>query len=66
MSESEAERLARLETRMNQCEELQEVVRSLKETLDMMRGGYKAAYIIMAACGALGGMVAKMLPFGAK
>lgn len=66
MSESEVERLARLEARMDQCMELAVVVSELKSTLDQLRGGYKFAYAMFAIAGAVGGFVMKFIPWGAK
>lgn len=66
MSESEVERLARLETRMDRCDELAAAVIELRSALDMMRGAGKLAYVIMAACGAIGGIIAKLVPWGAR
>ena len=66
MSESEVERLARLETRMDQCMELAAMVAELKSTLDQMRGGTKAVYALFALAGALGGLIAKLVPWGAR
>lgn len=66
MSGSEVERLARLEARMDQCMELAEVVSELKSTLDQLRGGYKFAYAMFAFAGAMGGLIAKIIPWGAK
>jgi len=66
MSESEVERLARLEARMDQCMELAAVVSELKSALDQFKGGYKAAYALMALAGAVGGAVMKFIPWGAK
>ena len=66
MSESEVERLARLEARMDQCMELAIVVSELKSALDQFKGGYRAAYALMALAGVVGGFIAKFVPWGTK
>ena len=66
LSESEVERLARLEARMDQCMELAIVVSELKSALDQFKGGYRAAYALMALAGVVGGFIAKFMPWGAK
>lgn len=70
MSESEAERLARLETRADQQEKLHDemsaLVRELKTALDKLSGGKAVFAGMLLAASTLGGLIVKFLTLGGK
>ena len=77
MSEGELERLARIEAmleghfqrddeRLRRIDALEATVAQLKTISDKMEGGYKMLALLLAAAATIGGLIAKLLPWGAR
>lgn len=77
MSEGELERLARIETmleghfqrdddRMKRVDILEATVAGLKSESDQRKGGYAMLSLLLAAAATIGGLIAKIIPWGVK
>lgn len=66
MSETEGERLARVEVQLEQLREqvreLGDTVKELRSALDKIKGGSLVIYALMAASATVGGLVVRLLP----